>query len=208
MTRTTAWKVQHKLAQVMRDREADKPVGGPGKRVEMGDAYLGGKRRGGKRGRGAAAKTPLVVMVETNAEGHPLRLKLKAVKGFRKAAIKQLGAGTLAPGTRVVSDGLGCFRAVTDIGCRHQPIVTGSGARAVRIPAFKWVNTTIGNLKNAIKGTYHAIRPRHVPRYLAQFEYRFNRRTRLEEMIPRLAWAALRSPPMPYRTFKTAEFSA
>ena len=95
------------MAQVMLDREADTPVGGPGRRVEMDDAYLGGKRRGGKRGRGAAAKTPLVVMLETNVEGHPLRLKLRAVKGFRKAAIKQLGAGTLAPGTRVVSGGLG-----------------------------------------------------------------------------------------------------
>ena len=59
-TQTTAWKVQQKLAQVMLDREAEKPVGGPDKRVEMDDAYLGGAyiRRGGKRGRGAAGKTP------------------------------------------------------------------------------------------------------------------------------------------------------
>lgn len=208
VTQTTAWKMQQKLAQVMLDREAATPVGGPGKRVEMDDAYLGGKRRGGKRGRGAAAKTPVVVMVETSGEGHPLRLKLQAVKGFRKAAIKKLGARALVPGTRVVSDGLGCFRAVTEVGCRHEPIVTGSGPQAVQIPAFKWVNTTIGNIKNAIRGTHHAIRPRHVPRYLAQFEYRFNRRYRIEEMIPRLAWAALRSPPMPYRMLKAAELGA
>ena len=52
--------------------------GGPDKRVEMDDAYLGGARRGGKRGRGAAA------FVVTTIEGHPLRLT-NAVKGFRKA---------------------------------------------------------------------------------------------------------------------------
>jgi hypothetical protein len=208
VTQTTAWKVQQKLAQVMRDREAARPVGGPDKRVEMDDAYLGGKRRGGKRGRGAAAKTPIVVAVETSAESHPLRLKLTAVKGFRKAEIRKLSARALVPGTRVISDGLSCFAAVTQAGCQHEPILTGSGARAVQIPAFKWVNTTIGNIKNAIRGTHHAIRPRHVPRYLAQFEYRFNRRYRLEDMIPRLAWAALRSPPMPYRLLKSAEFSA
>ena len=34
VTQTTAWKVQQKLAQVMLDREAEKPVGGPDKRVE------------------------------------------------------------------------------------------------------------------------------------------------------------------------------
>ena len=160
VTQTTAWKVQQKLAQVMLDREAEKAVGGPDKRVEMDDAYLGG----------AAGKTPIVVAVETTIEGHPLRLKLNVVKGFSKDEIKKLSLRTLAPGTTVISDALGCFGAVTQAGCRHQPIVTGSGAGAVRIPAFKWVNTTIGNIKNAIRGTYHAIRPRHVPRYLAQYE--------------------------------------
>ena len=126
----------------------------------MDDAYLGGARRGGKRGRGAAGKTPFVVAVETTIEGHPLRLKLNAVKGFRKAEIKKLSLRTLVPGTTVISDALRCFRAVTQAGCSHQPIVTGSGVQAVQIPAFKWVNTTIGNIKNAIRGTYHAVRPK------------------------------------------------
>ncbi len=65
-----------------------------------------------------------------------------------------------------------------------------------------WVNTTIGNIKN--RGTYHAVRPKHVPR--ARFEYR--RRTRLEDMITRLAWVAPRTPPMPYRLLELAENSA
>ena len=90
VTQTTAWKVQQKLAQVMLDREADKPVGGPHMRVEMDDAYLGGARHGGKRGRGASGKTPIVVAVETTAEGRPHRLKIRAVKGFRKTEIKKL----------------------------------------------------------------------------------------------------------------------
>ena len=47
---------------------------------------------------GAAGKTPFVVAVETTIEGHPLRLKLNAVKGFRKAEIKKLSLRTLVPG--------------------------------------------------------------------------------------------------------------
>ena len=44
-------------------REAAKPkLAG---RVEVDDAYLGGERSGGKRGRGAAGKTPIVAAVET-----------------------------------------------------------------------------------------------------------------------------------------------
>lgn len=56
VTQTTAWKVKHKLKQVMLERDATKRLTG---RVEIDDAYLGGERAGGKRGRGAPGKTPL-----------------------------------------------------------------------------------------------------------------------------------------------------
>ena len=59
-----------------------------------------------------------------------------------------------------------------------------------------------------IVGTYRAISRKHVPRYLAEFEYRFNRRYDLAAMIPRLAWAAVRTTPMPYRLLKLAEVYA
>ena len=39
----------------------------------------------------------------------------------------------------------------------------------------------------------------HAGRTLAEFEYRFNRRFDLASMIPRLTYAAVRTPPMPYR---------
>ena len=61
------------------------------------------------------------------------------------------------------------------------------------------------NVKTAIRGTYHAISKKHVPRYLAEFCYRFNRRFKLENMIPRLGYAAVRTPPMPQRLLSMAE---
>ena len=62
----TAWKVKHKLTQVMLERDAAKKLSG---RIEIDDAYVGGERRGGKRGRGAAGKTPFVAAVETTEDG-------------------------------------------------------------------------------------------------------------------------------------------
>ena len=46
---------------------------------------------------------------------------------------------------------------------------------------------------------------KHLPRYLAEFSYRFSRRFSLTEMFPRLAFVALRTAPMPYRVLKLAE---
>ena len=102
-------------------------------------------------------------------------------------------------------NGLHCFTGVGNAGCIHQPIITGSGRKAALNPVFKWVNTTLGNIKSAITGTYRAIPDKHVPRYLAEFEYRFNRRYDLAAMMPRLGYVAVRTPPMPYRLLKLAE---
>ena len=205
VTQSTAWTVKHKLKQVMMERDAKKRLIG---RLEMDDAYLGGQRSGGKRGRGAAGKTPIVATVETTAEGRPVRLKLRRMRGCRRTEIEAFAKRSLDVACTVVSDGLSCFRGVTAAGCTHQPIRTGSGRKAVLAPAFKWVNTALGNIKTAIVGTYRAIRDKHVPRYLAEFEYRFNRRYDLAAMLPRLGWAAVRTPPMPYRLLKLAEFHA
>ena len=154
------------------------------------------------------SKTPFVAAVETTPEGKPVRLKLRRVSSFCRHAISGFAKRSLDPACEVVSDGLSCLGAVTEGGCKHAVIKTGSGPAAARPPAFKWVNTALGNIKAAIVGTYRAIHETHVPRYLAEFESRFNRRYDLATMSPRLAWVAVRTPPMPYRLLKLAEVAA
>jgi len=60
---------------------------------------------------------------------------------------------------------------------------------------FEWVNTALGNIRAAIVETFCAVREKLVPRYLAGFECRFNRRYKLENIIPRLAFVPLRTSP-------------
>ncbi len=139
----TAWAMKHKIMAVMARREGERRLGG---RVEMDDAYLGGKRSG-RRGRGAAGKTPFVAAVSTGAGGCPRKLKLAPVGGFRRREIARGAPQWLAPGSEVVTDGLGCWRVLGEPPCSHRPVLTGSGPKAARAPSFKWVNTTLGNIK-------------------------------------------------------------
>ena len=104
----------------------------------------------------------------------------------------------------VVSDGLRCFGGVDDAGCQHQAIVT-RGPASVALEAFTWVNTMIGNVKNSIHGSYHSISEKHLPRYLAECCYRFNRRFNLEDLIPRLGYAAVRTRPWQNGFYRVAE---
>src|SRR5688500_15319504 len=193
----TAWLLKHKLMRAMANREDQKPkLEG---RVEIDDAYLGGERSGGKRGRGAAGKTPIVAAVETTPERKPRRLKLTVVKGFRKKEIEKLAKRDFAAGRNVVSDGLSCWPAVAKAGCDRFPMVTGSGRQAAKWAPFRWVNTALGNIKTALAGTYHHVSAKHAQSYLTSFAYRFNRRFQLDSIVQRLAWAAAHAPPQPYR---------
>ena len=129
----------------MQAREAGKPkLAG---RVEVDDAYLGGQRSGGKRGRGAAAKTPFVAAVETTAERKPRRLRLTVVNGFRKKEIANLAKRDFAAGSNIVTDGLSCWAAVEQAGCTHFPMLTGNGPQAAKWVPFTWVNTALGNTR-------------------------------------------------------------
>ena len=190
----TAWAMKHKIMAVMARREGEKRLSG---RVEMDDAYLGGRRSGGKRGRGAAGKTPFVAAVSTGPEGRPRKLKLAPVRGFRKREIARGAAQWLAPGSAVVTDGLGCWRVLGEGGWSHRSVLTGSGPKAARVTSFKWVNTTLGSRARSPGPT---VGPDHAERYLASFAWRYNRRYHLKTMIPRFVHSAARTSPMPYQT--------
>ena len=197
----TAWSVKHKLMQTMMERQQEKKLQG---RVEMDDAYLGGEHSG-KRGRGSENKFPFIAAVETTEDGKPVQIHLRRVKGFRTKEIIRYAKVSLASGSHVFTDGLACFNGLSEVGCEHTAIVTGGGKSCVKIEAFTWVNTVLGNVKNALTGTYHAIRKNHASRYLAEFEYRFNRRFDLPSMLDRLLFIAVKTPPMPSRLLKIAE---
>ena len=193
-----AWRMKQKLMQVMLERDDNKQLSG---RIEVDDAYLGGERSG-KPGRGADGKTPMVAAVSCNRQGHPHAIKLQVVEGFRSHVIAKWAKKAFAEGSDIVSDGLACFNAVEQAGCQHQSIVCGGGKASVEEPEFYWVNTALGNLKSAIRSTYHSISPKHAQRYLAEFQYRFNRRYDLPAMIDRLSWVAVRTPPMPEKLLR------
>ena len=203
----SAWLLRQKLAQVMLERDAGTKLDG---RVERDDAVLGGEKSeldGGKRGRGGPNKIPFVIAVATSDDGRPQRLALLPVTAHNGEEIERIARAHLAPTARVVSDGLGCFRAVTKAGCTHEPVVVQKTAhgKSEKVAEFRWANTILGNLKTALTGTFHAIRRPYVPRYLAEFAWRFNRRARLPDLLPRLACVAVRTGPRPYATLTFAD---
>jgi ribosomal protein L37AE/L43A len=196
-----AWLMKHKLLQVMAEREDRRVLDG---RIEIDDAYLGGEKPG-KPGRGSENKVSFVVAVQTTAEGQPVLACLSRTP-FTKEALEAWAHKALAAGAQVVSDGLGCFKGVAGEVASHTAITVGSGRQAVAHPEFRRVNTVLSNLKTAISGTYHAFKfAKYAHRYLAEVQYRFNRRFDLNSILSRLIRVAALTRPRPEPMIRLAE---
>lgn len=198
----TAWLVKHKLLEAMRFAESDRRLAG---RVEIDDAYLGGQRSGGKTGRGSENKVPFVVAVQTTEDGRA-HLACLSPRPFTKAALEDFFASSTALPLTVVSDGLGCFTVAASLGAVHEREITGGGKASVLNDKFLAVNTLIGNVKTALTGTYHAIKfAKYGYRYLAEVQFRFNRRYNLRAILGSLLRAMAVTPRRPERGIRVAE---
>lgn len=97
----TAWRLKHKILEVMAERESERQLEG---RAEVDDAYFGGARSGGKQERRSENKVPFIAAVQTSPDGYPVYAILTKVKTFGKADVKAWALKHLAADTTVVSD--------------------------------------------------------------------------------------------------------
>ena len=67
-----------------------------------------------------------------------------------------------------VSDGMGCLPGVIGASYAHTAIPACGGVPDPGRPILWWVYAMLGNVMNAMHGTYHALRPKYLQRYLSE----------------------------------------
>src|SRR3954452_7062447 len=193
----TAWSWLHKIrkAMVRPDRQ---PLAG---RVEADETYVGGPRPG-KRGRGAAGKTLVGGAVEAGrgeARGRRLgRLRLAALPDASAASLGAFLAAHVAGPATVTTDGWRGYLGLPAAGYDHEPVSSSAsrGDAALRLPG---IHLVFSLAKRRLLGTHHgAVSERHLPAYLDEYVFRFNRRT-VSHGFARLIEQAVKTRPTTYR---------
>lgn len=115
-----AQRIKHKIQQVMKNKDDAKPLPFI---IQLDDAYFGGKKANGKRGRGAPGKSSFLAAVSVDIYGNPLHMRLSKVAGFILDEVELWAKQHLDPRSIVVTDGLACFSAVQNVGCGHEAII-------------------------------------------------------------------------------------
>ena len=197
----TAWSWLHKIRRAMVRPERE-PLS---QRVEADETYLGGPRPG-KPGRGAAGKTRVAGAVESGrggAKGRRLgRLRLAVVPDVSARSLEGFLGQNVARPAAIATDGWSGYAGLETAGYTHEPLNLSAtwGDAALRLPA---IHLVFGLAKRWLLGTHHgAVRQKHLPAYLDEFVFRFNRRTarNLSHRFGRLIEHAVRIEPTTYRT--------
>ncbi len=190
----TAWAMLHKIRKAMAQRDSEYTLSGF---IELDDAFFGGAAKG-PRGRGAANKTPVLVMVESKGE-HAGFIAMQTVPSMEKPQVETVVKENIAPEQKIRTDGYKSYSGLADMGHRHD----GTPVPAENAPEdLPWVHTAISNAKRFLLGTYHGVSHKHLQRYLDEFCYRFNRRAWEKQITMRLLTACIFATPITFAELK------
>lgn len=197
----TAWTMSHKIHKAMQERDANYKLGGI---IEIDDAYFGEQTVTGKRGRGSAGKSCVIVAVGTHeykGKIKPLFLKMERIENIKKESVKNFVYKYISSDSHIMTDGFKSYKWLNKKGYSHEAISILNPKNTLKY--LPWVHIMIGNIKGIIKGVHHGVSPKHLHRFLAEFCYKFNRRFIENEMFDHLIKACLNSQTITCAELKT-----
>jgi transposase-like protein len=191
VTYKTAWFMAHRIREAMREEVGDiGPLGGEGKTVEADETYIGKRETPRKRSRyasapvksgkaGGAEKRIVVGLVERGGKARMFHLNDATAETVRDVLVQNVSRDA----TLYTDES----RLYTKTGTEYAAhrTVKHSANEYARREGEKVVHTnTIENVFSVFKrgmiGTYQHCGEAHLHRYLAEFDFRYNRRTALK----------------------------
>lgn len=188
---STALSMTHKIRTAMAVRDANYQLGGL---IELDDAYFGGKKVPGKRGRGSGKKTPVMVGVQLNEKNRPQYAHMIAVNDLTEQSVSKASKEHFEEDSEIKSDAFSSYKVLSRYGYFHRPTKIGCPRLARKF--LPWVHILISNAKAIHIGTHHGVSNQHLQKYLSEFCYRFNRRFQQNNLFDRLICACLGAPPV------------
>ena len=170
VTYKTAWRMAHEIRKYMAAIDGEWPLGGD---VEADETYVGGKRSGGKRGRGAPGKTVVFGMLERGGD-----VMTKVVPNVRKKTLQPIIKENVEKGSTVHTDELKSYNGLAKAGYEHETVNHGAGEYVDGDCHVNGLEGFWARLKLSIRGTHVHVSKKHLETYVKEFEYRYNRRKR------------------------------
>jgi len=197
----TAWAWLHKVRSALRERPEFRLTG----LVEADETYVGARHERGAPGRTLRGKSLVAAVVENRGE-RAGALRLEVLPDASQPELGPFVRGAIDQATATVrTDGWSGYGDLREHGAQHRAVVQGDPARATTI--LPWSHIVFSNLKGWLRGTFHGVSRKHLPRYLQEFVYRTNRRWLEHDLFFYVLRRAVQGEPLPWARL-TAEATA
>jgi len=175
VTYKTAWRMFKMIRSVL-DNGGD-AFGGEGKDVEVDETYVGGARKG-KRGRGAANKTPVVGAVERKGN-----VKAIVVTDTKSETVVPFVEETVAKDSTIHTDEYNVYNQLGNKGYDHQTVEHGAGQFVKGNTHTNSIEGFWAQVKNAVNGVHHGVAPEYLQQYVNEYAFRYNHRNDVTPMF-------------------------
>ena len=130
------------------------------------------------------------------------RLRLAVVEDLSAASLVSFVKASVEAGSTVLTDGWQGYASLHQ-GYDHQPSTVGDAKNASRL--LPQAHRAFSNLKTWLKGTHHGVSAKHLPHYLDEFVFRFNRRRTPMAAFQSLLGLTTQRAPTTYQMLYLAE---
>jgi transposase-like protein len=171
----TAWAMLHRLRQVLVRPGRDRLAG----TVEVDETYIGGEEPGLPGGRARGKKVLIGIAVEVRPPRGIGRCRIAPVADGSAASLHPFVTGVVEPGATVVTDAWQGYRGLDRLGYRHERRSQRAARAAGEDPGelLPAVHRVASLCKRWLLGTHQgSVDEAHLPAYLNEFVFRFNRR--------------------------------
>ncbi len=213
VTYKTAWFMCHRIREAMA-HDGGGLLGGGGKIVEADETYWGTSPRSAaakkinKSGRmvNIADKQKIVALVER--DGSVRSFHVASVTG---RTLKAVLHGNISPEANLMTDDARIYRRIAKQFASHASVNHSAGEYARGNAHTNTVEGYFSILKRGLVGTFHHVSPKHLGRYVSEFDFRYNTRTAMGYTDSERADMALKritGKRLTYRRTKESQASA
>ena len=175
VTYKTAWFMAHRIREAMTEGMFT-PMGGDGKVVEVDETFIGHdktkKPKGVKKGRGYQHKYKVLTLVERGGRArsfHVDEVNAKTIVPILRQEIERQ--------THIMTDEAGQYKGLRGDFGQHDFVRHGQGEYGRGIIHTNTIEGYFSIFKRGMKGVYQHCAKKHLHRYLAEFDFRYNART-------------------------------
>ena len=173
----TAWFMAHRIREAMNDKSHTETggLGGKNEAVEVDETYVGGKAKN-RAFKEPAPKKAVVSLIERDG-----RVASFHVANVTANTVRPIIVTNVNRASTLMTDEAPLYVGVGKEFDAHRSVNHSAGEYA-RLGGYIHVNTAesfYSVLKRGITGVYHSVSEAHLHRYLAEFDFRHNNRSKL-----------------------------